>query len=240
MKNTLRITALAAFTLIGTASFGQSLNMNGGFTTSTLRMAGMSNETSSETYNGGTYTSSSKYMNISGFNVGVGYEFILGNRLSLETGVKYQTRGHKMEYGYSFEGSSGNYSEINTVNYKMKYLDLPIVLNTAILTGDFRVYARTGIYAGFMTGAKYSMRREYTSSDGSSELTEYSETVDMDGDDIGERITGGFVLGAGAEYKGFYLEANYNLGAYSLANLDYEVYTHDFSLSLGYKLKFNK
>jgi hypothetical protein len=238
MKSTLRIMVLAAFTLIGTASFGQSLNFNGGFTTSTLKMEGLSDGSSTETYNGATYTNSYKNKNVNGYNAAIGYEFKLGDRLSLETGLKLQTRGYKMEYEYSFVNGSDNSREISTVNYKMNYLDLPIVLNTAILTGDVRVYARTGFYVGFMTGAKYSERSEYTSSNGDNGIYEFSEKVD--GGDIDERLTGGLVLGAGAEYKGFYFEANYNLGAYSLENIDYEMYTHDISFSLGYKLKFKK
>jgi hypothetical protein len=238
MKNTLRITATAVLTLIGTASFGQSLNFNGGFTASTIKMEGMKDESSTETMDGNSYNSSTNYKCTNGFNAAIGYEFKLGKRLSLETGLKFQTRGYKMEYKFSNRNEYENFNMFSSGSYKMNYLDLPIVLNTAILTGDFKVYARTGIYAGFMTGAKYKGRYEYTSSNGDNGSEEYSEkiaTEDLDG-----RYTGGLVLGAGAEYKGFYFEANYNLGVASLEDFDNKIYTNDLSFSLGYKLKFKK
>lgn len=238
MKKSIRTIAIAAFTLMGTMSFGQSLNFNGGFTMSTLKSSDMEDVTYTESFGGTTYTHSSKIKQVGGFNAAIGYEFRLGERLSLETGLKIQTRGYKTELDLNYD--SGIYSErqISTVKYKYSYLDIPIVLNTAILTGDVRVYARTGIYAGFMAGARYQEKSEYTSSDGDNQLYEYSER--MDGMDIEDRITGGFILGAGVEYKGFYFEANYNLGMLSLANPDYEIYSNDFSFSLGYKLKFKK
>lgn len=238
MKSTLRITALAAFTLVGTASFCQSLNFNGGFTTSSIKMEGMTDSESSDTYGTETYSSSEKYKNISGYNAAIAYEFKLGNRLSLETGFKMQTRGYKAEYEYSYVDGSYNGREAYSMKYKMTYVDLPIVLNTAIVNGDFKVYAKTGIYLGLMTGAKSTQRYEYSSSDGDNFFEENTEKEDMS--DIDERITGGFVLGVGAEYKGFYFETNYNLGAFSLTDLDEEIYTHDISFSLGYKLKFKK
>jgi hypothetical protein len=238
MKSTLKITAFAVLTLITVTSFGQSVNFSGGFTTSTIKMDGMTDGTFTEVIDDGTYSSSSKYKNTSGFNASIGYEIPLAGRFSLETGLKFQTRGVKAEEEYSFVTSSYNSRDISSTINKINYLDLPVVLNTAILTGDFRVYARTGVYIGFMTGTKYSVRGEYTSSDGFDERYEYSET--FDGGVLDERMTGGLVLGAGAEYKSFYFEANYNLGVYSLANQNYKMYTHDISLSLGYKLKLSK
>lgn len=238
MKTILKITSLAAFAFIGTASFGQSLNINAGFTASTVKFDGMEEGTYTETYGGGTTTYSEEIKSIGGYNAAIGYEFRLGDRLSLETGFKYQTRGYRYVSEYTYENGVDNANGIEEYSIKYKYLDLPIVLNTAITTGDLRIYARTGISVGFMTGAKYSERSEYTSSDGDSELYEYSESYS--GSDLGERFPGGLVLGAGAAYKGFYFETNYNLGALSLTNLDYGAFYHDLSLSLGYKFKFNK
>jgi len=238
MKNLARVTAVTALVLIGTTSFGQSLNFNGGFTTSKFISEDFEDSESSETFDGVSYTQSLKNKNLSGFNVGVGYEFKLGNRLSLETGLKYQTRGMQMESKYKL--SFGNEFEEGTseVKMKMNYLDLPVVLNTAILTGDVRAYVRTGVYVGAAMGGKMSQRFEYSSSDGDRGVFEESEKIsisDMD-EDI---LTGGAVFGAGAEYKGFYFEANYNVGTLSLAEWDDNTGTRDLSFSLGYKLKFN-
>ena len=238
MKSRVQLIALGTLLILGTTSFGQSLNFSGGFTTSTLKADGMSDGESTETFEGTTYTSSYKNKNLSGFNAAIGYEFRLSERLSLETGLKYQTRGFQQQSEFTFESGIDRYSETSNYRYKMNYLDLPIVLNTAILLGDVKVYARTGIYVGLLTRAKYSYKGEYSSTDGDSGVSEYSET--LSGNDIDERITGGFVFGAGVEYKNFYFETNYNLGAYSLADLDEKVYTHDLSFSLGYKIKFKK
>ena len=194
-----------------------------------------------ETYGTTTYTSSQKIKSTTGINAAIGYEFKLGKRLSLETGLKYQTRGYKMVSEWSQVDGSESYSNTSSYDYKMNYLDIPIVLNTAIITGDFKVYARTGIYAGLLTRAKLSEQAEWTSTNGDN--GSYDESQTYSGGDIADmedRITGGIILGVGAEYNGFYFEANYNLGAYSLANMDYELSTRDLSLSLGYKFKFNK
>ncbi len=238
MKKTIRLTAIAAFTLIGTASLGQSLNFNGGFTTSTFKMEGMTDESSSYSSDGYSYTYSTKFKHLNGFNAALGYEFKFGKRLSLETGLKYQTRGFRIVGEYSYKYGTEKSESHSTISYKMNYLDLPIVLNTAILTGDFRVYARTGIYAGYMTGAKYMGRHDYQSSNGDNGSEEFSEK--MEADDLEGRFAGGLILGAGAEYKGFYFEANYNIGVASLEDIDDKTYTNDLSFSLGYKLKFKK
>lgn len=239
MKRVLKITVLSAATFITTMSFGQSLNIKGGLNLSTIKMEGMTDANSSEEYGGTTYTSSHKYKRVGGYNASIGYEFRLGERLSLETGLKYQTRGYKAESEYAYENESYSSSESSVLKYKMNYFDLPVVLNVAILKGDLRVYGRAGIYAGFMTGGKYSEQSEYRSSDGESGNYEYSET--FSGSDFEEeRFTGGFIFGAGVEYKGVYFETNYSIGALSLSDLDYETYTHDLSLSIGYKFKFKK
>jgi|GEM_PF-1675993 len=239
MKNLARVTAVTALVLIGTTSFGQSLNFNGGFTTSKFISEDFEDSESSETFDGVSYTQSLKNKNLSGFNVGVGYEFKLGNRLSLETGLKYQTRGMQMERKYKFSFGNEYEEGISEIKWKMNYLDLPVVLNTAILTGDVRAYVRTGVYVGATMGGKLSQRFEYSSSDGDRGISEESEKIsisDMDEEDI---LTGGAVFGVGAEYKGFYFEANYNVGTLSLIESDDNTGTRDLSFSLGYKLKFN-
>lgn len=240
MKNALKLTGLGIMTFIGSASFGQSLNINAGYTTSGIRMENESEGTATETYNGSTYTSTYEFKNVSGFNAAIAYEFRLGDRFSLETGFKYQSRGYKQVYEYSYESSIESTSESSAQVYKINYFDLPIVLNTAIATGDLRVYARTGIYVGIMTGARYNSSQEYTSSNGDIGMSEYNQRISGSDLEIEERFTGGFILGAGVEYKGFYVESNYAMGAFMLTAIDNGTYTRDLSFSLGYKFKFNK
>lgn len=244
MKNTLRLSVLGTFILIGTISFGQSLNISGGYSNSSIRMGGLMDYESSETKNGINYSSNSmsENKNLHGFNVGIGYEFQLIERLSLEAGLRYQTRGYHWIYEYSYEYSHEtnpeSYSETNDFKYKMKYLDLPLVLNVTVLTGDFNIYMRTGIYAGFLTETKYTAQGEYRYSDGSNGSYEFTERLSEN--DFGDRFAGGFVFGVGTEYKGFYFETNCNFGSYSLANLDDKTYSSELSFSLGYKIKFKK
>ena len=240
MNKTIKITVLAAFTLIGSATFGQSLNFSGGYTTSTLKGPDISESSTNETYGNTTYSSSMAIKNTSGFNASMGYEFKLGDRLSLETGLKYINRGYKVIGESSYQDPTYSSTSKSTVDYKMNYFDLPVVLNTAILTGDVRVYARTGIYAGLMTSIKYTEETEFSGTMGSGTQSAKERVSGSDIGDLSERIGGGFVLGVGAEYKNFFFEANYTLGTYSLEHLDEETYTHDLSLSVGYKLKFNK
>jgi|TARA_R110000737_G_scaffold352064_1_gene396514 opacity protein-like surface antigen len=242
MKSTLQISALVVFTLIATASFAQSLNFSGGYTSTTIKGAGFGTESSSQSGSGGgsSYTGFTKNKNLSGFNVSIGYEFRLGERLSLETGFKYQTRGTRMISEYSYNDPFSSYSEKGNLKYRLNYLDLPIVLNTAILTGDFRLYARTGIYVGFLTSGKFSERLEYTSSYGENGVSEYNEALDFSTGDAGDRFSGGIILGVGAEYKGFFVETNFIKGFFSFSSLDDKIYTRDLTFSLGYKLKFNK
>lgn len=239
MKNTLRITALAAFTLIGSVSFGQSLNVSAGFTTSNLRLSdGESSGSYTETYNGGIYTSEHAQKSIGSFNASIGFEFRLGNRLSLETGLKMLSRGYGYEYKSSYESDTESFSSFDKYSYKMNFVDLPVILNTAITTGDLRVYTRTGVYASFMSSVRYKEHSSYSDSDGDSYTEDYDErSSEMDMD---ERLGAGINLGIGAEYKGFFFETNYTAGLLSMADWDVEITNHDFSFSLGYKLKFKK
>jgi hypothetical protein len=229
MISTLRLIALSVFVTNASSSMCQSLNFSGGFTSSTMR----------EKEDDYDYGSSEffKTGNISGFNSALGVEFRLGNRLSLETGLKFQTRGYSWKIDWT-----GADTDFETWEYtlKMNYIDLPVVLNTAILLGDVRVYTRTGIYAGLLTKARHNLRMNYSSSDGEMETDEYTEIVKGEDFESEERVTGGLILGAGLEFKNFFFESNYNFGIYALRDSDYGLFTHDFSLTLGYKIKFKK
>ncbi|MFT5823750.1 MAG: hypothetical protein ACI8ZM_005013 [Crocinitomix sp.] len=242
MKNGLRFTVLLLIAGIGTVSFGQSLNLKGGFTTSTIKPLDFEEEPTIYFADEGAYTDSDEIKRVNGFHLALAYEFKLGNRLSLETGFKYQSRGYRWVSEYSFEHNNGTeyWSEKGDLSARYKYLDLPIVLNTAITTGDFRVYARTGIYAGLMIGGKTAVIYDFTSSEGDNGTYVYNNKLTVSDMDFEDRITAGFIVGLGAEYKGFYFETNYSMGPFRVGDLDLDVYTRDLSFSLGYKLKFNQ
>jgi hypothetical protein len=232
MISTLRLIALSGFVTIASSSMCQSLNFSGGFTSSTMK-----EKEDEDNYGSSEFI---KTGNISGFNSALGVEFRLGNRLSLETGLKFQTRGYSWKIDWT--ELYGAYTDFETWEYtlKMNYIDLPVVLNTAVLLGDVRVYTRTGIYTGLLTRAREDLRLNYSSSDGEMESDEYTEILKGEDFESEERVTGGLILGAGVEFKNFFFESNYNFGVYALRDLDYGLFTHDFSLTLGYKIKFKK
>jgi hypothetical protein len=231
---------MMAFVVCGFKSFAQSLNISGGFTSSTLKSDQINEGTTTVPWGEGTYTTSQYLRNVNGFNAFVGYEFSLGNRLSLETGLKLQTRGYKIENNAIFTSSYENTREKRVLAYNLKYIDLPVVLNTAITTGDFRIYARAGIFASILLDARYEVTMQYFSENIADETNEYGGLLNASDIEFEHYFTGGFILGAGAAYKCIYFETNYNLGAFSLKNIEPEAYTHDLSFSLGYKLKFGK
>lgn len=239
MVNALRSFLLSTVILLGTFSFGQSLNVSGGYTASWMRIKGVTDEPPYEEHHDGpnSYTRSSTNKNVSGFNVGVLYEFSLGQRLSLETGFRFQTRGYKIIKEETYEQSSSSYSQIEIGKKKMNYLDLPVILNTAISVGKYRFYARTGAYLGFLTKMKSAGQTEYNIN--GEILTSSSSYLHSKGKPI-ERLTYGLIAGIGVEHKNFYFETNYNLGFHSYPNQQYGAYTHDLSFSLGYKIKFKR
>lgn len=240
MKTKLRLTAAVTVLFMGSISFGQSLNANLGYSFSKIKFDGMEAYETSETYNGTTYTGSEKYTFTGGLTASLGYEFKLGNRLSLETGLKYLSYGYRNIGEYRMENGADYYQKNYESTYKSTYIDIPVVLNTAILVGDVRVFARTGIYAGLMLGMRGKSTDTYSSSDGDSGNSEYSYSENGSDFYFEDRITGGLLFGAGVEYKGFYFETNYALGVLCLSNWDDDVTTNDISVTLGYKLKFNK
>lgn len=71
----------------------------------------------------------------------LGHEFKLGERLSLETSVKYLSRGYRKVGDYREERKTDYYQENYESTFKVNYIDVPVVLNIAILVGDIRAYA---------------------------------------------------------------------------------------------------
>jgi hypothetical protein len=239
MLNRLKLIGVVALMFIGAATFAQSLNIKGGFSLSTIRSADYEAEFSSVPYDGGALNYTYDVGYLEGYHFALAYEFPLGNRLSLETGFRYQTRGHHTVNEASFESPTEWWSEKIGLKYKLSYVDLPIVLNTAITKGDLRIYARTGVYGGFWTTAKFKNINEFTSSSGGGGIYTNEDKLDLSGLETADRITIGLVAGVGAEYRGFYFETNYNRGIFQVSEMDSKFFTSDISFSLGYKLKFN-
>lgn len=238
MKTLIKTTTVIAGLIISANVNAQSLNISGGVSNSKLIFDGISTGSSTENYNGTTYTTNLSYKAATNATFGLSYEFNLGNRLSLETGGRFMSRGFTETYTREIRGPQYVANAMERTSYKLNYIDIPLILNTAITTGDLRTYVRTGIYAGFMVSSKYSTYWEESDSDGYSSTYEYSDT-DM-GMDTEERITGGIQLGLGASYKQFYFETNYSFGHFTLSDFDSGITTRDLSFTLGYKINFKK
>ena len=238
MKTTVKVIAILAGAFITANVHAQSLNVNAGMSLNNFKIGDMETGSSTSNHNGATYTTSYKIKSVVNATYGLSYELNLGNRLSLETGGRFMTRGFNYTSDERYDNGAQFYEDKEYTRYKINYIDVPITLNTAITTGELRTYVRTGIYAGYMMSSKYTIRAEGRDSDGYNYSDEYSSSeMEFEG---GERFTGGIQIGAGASYKQFYFETNYNIGQFNLDDFDSGISTRDLTFTLGYKIKFNK
>ncbi len=236
MKTT-KLSILLFFGLFTETLHAQSLNLSGGFTSSTFRQA--ASEEYSYTYNSvdGTETESAKMKRLSGFNAGLSFEFKLNKTFSLEPGLRYQTRGFNYnELEKRVSGGINVYTNNMDFTYQENYFDLPLVLNAGTDFGNFRVYGRAGFYGGLLYSVHLREKREIWDAF-FNELITWDESVLIKGEELDARFTVGYLLGVGVTYKGFYLEANYNNGL--LMPEDFGL-SSDFSLNLGYKFRLRR
>ncbi len=242
MINALKSFILSTVILLGTFSFGQSLNVSGGYTASWMENKHFkAGETNITQYGNEEFsnTTASKNAGIHGFNAAVGYEFPFGKRLSLETGIKFQTRGTNYKtVTYLSDNWNLVFSSVTQSKTKLYYFDVPMMLNIAFLIKDYRAYARTGLNLGLLAEHKNANERsDYIASTGETLTTADTQIIKYDPDEFKRRYTGGIILGIGVEYNGFYFETNYNAGFHTIFYNKYK-YTHDLSFSVGYKIKF--
>jgi hypothetical protein len=238
MKTTIKITALAITLLMGVNASAQSLNFSGGISLNKLNFEDSETYSSTENFNGGTYTSEYAIDGIVAPTFGLSYEFNFGSRFGLEAGFRYSQRGFKSTQSFRYENGTMFSEEMETSNYKLNYVDLPLTFNTYITTGELKSYVRMGVYAGFMVSQSYTSLYESNDSDGYNVSSEYSSNeMDFDSE---ERLTGGLQLGAGASYKGFFFETNLNIGTLLLSDFDFGVSTRDVAFTVGYKLDLSK
>jgi hypothetical protein len=240
MNGLRKLTGLSVLLFMGFSSFAQSLNFSAGYSSAIIKTDADRTQTYTEPFGEGALTSIYNLNYINGLNAAIAYEFRLGNRFSLETGLKYQKRGYQQIINSSIAGDPNSWTQNTDITYHFNYIDLPVVLNTAITTGDVRIYAKTGLYAGFMIGGKYTGNTTFTASNGETNLQGYDSRFEQEEYDNDERLTAGFLLGIGAEYKGFFFESNFTQGALTPVQMDSDLYTQEFSFVLGYKIKFNR
>jgi hypothetical protein len=240
MKGLLKLTGLSVLLFMGFGTFAQSLNFSAGYSTTMIKTDEKRKQSYVQPYANDMLYSDHSLLYVNGFNAAIAYEFRLANRFSLETGLKYQKRGYQQIINRSFSNGIYSWTQDTDITYQYKYIDLPIVLNTAITTGDIRIYAKTGFYAGFMLAAKYKGSQTYKHSNGDGGIHAFDLKFEQDAYDNDERLTAGFLLGVGAECKGFFFESNFTQGAFTPVEPDSDLYTQEFSFVLGYKIKFNQ
>jgi len=118
----------------------------------------------------------------------------------------------------------------------MNYLDLPVILNIGITTGDLKIYGKAGAYLGFGMLANVKSDYTYSDSEGGSYTYEYREGIDIG--DGAERFNYGLIAGVGAEYKSLFLELKYSIGKTNLwDDSDYTELNQNLGISIGYKFK---
>jgi len=253
MKNLKRAIAFVLFLLIGTVSYGQSWNITGGYTSSTVKIDGLQEGEFTETdADGNKLVESRKKNRLSGFNLGISREYKISDDFSIETGLRYQTKG----YGFTQEGSitASSSEELlyikSRFNIIMSYVDLPIVLNTGISVGDYRIYARTGVYFGALVSANFNGVSEMRGFFGNENETISVDITEDLREETGATFSTGVILGAGVSYKGFFAEINYNMAMRGIEGIELvEIEPgdgnttgnmRDLSFNLGYKFKIGK
>ena len=240
MKRRMNKLILLIVGLMALQANAQSIHVKLGYSNSNVKFSGLEEGESSYESNGGVFKESINRKTVGGFNAAIGYEFGLSQRLSMFTGLNYQKRGFQIEQitDFSDDNAHSSSSSLLTINYH--YLDLPIVLNTSIFSREnLNVYARTGVYLGYLLGANYRDQSTFTESDGVVDSYDESYKIGASEINFSDGITAGVLTGAGIEYRGFYLETNLKLGPQRLSNLGEETYMRDLNVMLGYKFKLN-
>lgn len=185
------------------------------------------------------YSDELDYKSKPGLKIGVAGEYSFNDFFALAPELVFVQRGYKYEYFDEYDGES--YSETEKVN--INYLQIPINAKVSYpISDDFKIFGFVGPYFGFALSGKNS--KEYTYSD-----DEYNETEKESGklkfgsggkDDF-KAFDFGLNLGAGAEFKGFFLKAQYNLGLANLATNTAngtKTANRNFGVSIGYMFSF--
>lgn len=193
-----------------------------------------------------------KYKMLPGFHVGTSFEFNIGKYFSIEPGIQFSTKGMKhtsnSESNYQNAGGTYSYRNSQTSIIRTNNVDVPVLFHGILPLGEFKLYATLGGYIGVGIVGKqiYTGESEeiyngeaYSYADKEEGSIDYSSSGDM------SRLDFGAVGGLGIQYKGFFLEANYN---YGIANLIPKEYKGDqnrsnnrvIGVTFGYKINFKK
>jgi hypothetical protein len=241
MKMIKHLAALFFFSVLTNSLFAQSLNVSGGFTSTTFKHTMFEEYVRDITDNSSNVTEISRgeIKRLPTYNAGLSFEFKLNKILSFEPGLRYQTRGFQFHEMLKLVSDG---TEVHSYNldftYKENYIDFPLVLNAGANFGDFSVYGRGGLYGGVLRSRYTRITYNITSYDGYFENLDETELLKGRDLDFDERITAGFLFGVGVKYKGFYLEANHNNSL--VTSYEVEGMSRDFSINAGYKFQLRK
>jgi len=192
----------------------------------------------------GVYEDNSDVMKSkAGIKIGVIGECSFNDYIALAPELAFVQRGYKWE--------SGDSDEWTKLKININYLQIPInVKGIYPISDDFKIFGFTGYYVGFALSGKRSWKHQYKGeketdseklkfgSKGSNENASSDE--DYFGDDY-KRLDFGLNFGVGAEFKGFFLKTQYNLGLKNLIpvpEIGERETNRNFGISVGYMFSF--
>ena len=158
---------------------------------------------------------------IIGLNLGLLYELVLTDNLSIQPEIHFIQKGSKED----FDGFFGS----GELSLRLNYLELAVMGKLNILDiGD-----HGGLYLGVTPYLGYGL-----SGESKFEINGDSETedVDFDDDEI-NRMDYGVGFGVGASYGRLFLDVRYNLGLSNFDDsaLDIDIKNRGILIGLGYK-----
>jgi hypothetical protein len=143
-----------------------------------------------------------------GFKIGAAAEYSFNDNWSIAPELAYSAKGTK----YDFFGES--------FNFNLDYLELPInAMFRTPLADDFNFVAFAGPYLAYALSAKMD-----------------GEKIDLgSGEEELSPFDFGLNFGIGAEYKSFFLKAQYQLGLTNLSNVsEVSMKNNNIGISVGY------
>lgn len=189
---------------------------------------------------------------LTGFNAQVSYLQSLSERLDLEAGLLYTTKGSSYSALYTDKASDGtyDYKSSDHTTQQFHYLDIPLSLKFSFYENEnLNLYGSGGLFFGFALSGKETRKDEYHYyyNDGvnvydQSESSSTSESIELDEPlGINWKTNVGLLGGFGIDYKGIFFEARYHIGIANLGMEDDVMYLrNDILLSLGYRYSFKK
>ncbi len=192
-------------------------------------------------------TYSDDFSNKLGFSFGVVAEYAIGDNFAISPELLYAQKGHQIkasdEASDDFEGYTGDAKMKTNLNYFV----LPInAVGIFPINDDFKISVFAGPYFGYAFSGKekltgltdeeeaYAKLAEALSGE---KILENDLEIGSDEKDDYKAFDLGLSFGVGAEYKGFFLKGQYNLGLANLSNYTdngAKINNRNIGISVGY------